>query len=228
MRRRWVLSFVAGALIVGAAITLTAGSGSATPSLRLRLGHLFGITAQLETYRLGPSQWIAVGSPSWQIPVVPGTYTEPQVVVGGARAVGGQLSVTFFRNLGDFGAWDGICESSLAILHGPPGRVVAIECHSGGTDQESFVVVIGLVSHIPSFIFGVDCQVTGYHESHGSLYIDSHDLQANAIDSPASPTNPSFRLVWESGAQQLVPAGHSGSLPSYCITRLPGEPEWFH
>jgi hypothetical protein len=106
----------------------------------------------------------------------------------------------------------------------PNGKVVIVGCFNGGSDLESFVVVLGMRPglNLPQVLLDADCGDTEWQVRGSALVIKSWDLYSGA--SSPSPAHPDVSFTWQGGTfGLLLPTsaayGSNGTdWPTFCKT----------
>jgi hypothetical protein len=119
------------------------------------------------------------------------------------------------------------CKSQETSRLVPGEPAIIVGCFNGGSDEESFVAVLGFNSGVdlPEVLLAIDCGVTGWQMSGGSLVVKSSDLQSGAAI--PSRHHPNVRFTWQPDGPwgQMLPAqsygdSHSG-FPGFCQVLSP-------
>ena len=98
------------------------------------------------------------------------------------------------------------------LVAGEP--VIIVGCFNGGSDQESFVAVLGFNPgvQLPEVLLAIDCGVTGWVMRGSSLVIESSKLQSGAAI--PSPRHRDVSFTWQQDGQagSILPAQAYGSV----------------
>jgi hypothetical protein len=159
-----------------------------------------GLLAQVHPHA---GQWLAVGTvcPAGRSCSV---ESEDDLVVGGARLLDGQWQVRLLVRyaLGGVGGSD--CRTQTADRLVPGGKVLIVGCLNGGSDGQSFVVVLGFSpsSGLPQVLLSADCGDTTWKLAGEVLTIVSYDLKAGGAQ--PSPRHPDATFTWEGSSRNGV------------------------
>lgn len=194
-------------------------TGSATAS------EIFGFSNQLASVTTN-GKWIAAGllcPANNAIQSPQGLLCEPDLVLGGAVMKEGQwrtkLLVRFSTAL--LPSPDP-CQTETTSALVPNESVIVVGCFNGGSDGESFVIVLGFEpnSGLPQILLDEDCRDTGWLLKSNALVIQSWDLRAGA--SQPSQRHPDVSFTWSGGpVDGFMPNpttyGANGSdFPAFC------------
>jgi hypothetical protein len=122
----------------------------------------------------------------------------PDLVLGGAVVTRGQwrarLLIRFYTSL--FGAPDP-CHAQSSDELVPEEAVIIVGCLNGGSDGESFVIVLGFHPGVglPQILLSADCGDTNWQIHGASLTIISSDLKEGAAF-PGAP-HPDISFTWQ-------------------------------
>jgi hypothetical protein len=154
----------------------------------------FGLSTVLARTHPHKSQWLVVGTVSRAVDFGNG---EGALVVGGAEKLSGQWRVRLLVRyaLGGVGGSD--CRTEPADQLVPGENVLIAGCLNGGSDGESFVVVLGFspASGFPQILLSADCGVTTWKLNRNVLTIESWDLKAGGAQ--PSQRHPDALFQWE-------------------------------
>jgi hypothetical protein len=182
---------------------------------------LFGITRVIAQVNPGPGRWLVAGL---VCAGGPGPCV-PDLVLGGAVAEHGQWRVRLLVRYAT--SWEGApgdpCGYQVASRVVPDEAVLIVGCFNGGSDAESFVVVVGFPpsEDLPEILLPIDCGQTWWKVRGNSLVIRSASLRGGA-SYPGKP-HPDVAFTW-GGA--LLPASpvfnnRGADFPPFCHTLAP-------
>ena len=209
--------------------SVIAGCGAATTSVPTA-AELFGITTVIAQTGHDGAHWLAAGL------VCPGSSGScasglQDLVLGGAVETKRQWRVRLlarYQTSPQMASDPCRTEQTRRLVPGEP--VLVVGCFDGGSDQESFVAVLGFNPGVglPEVLLAIDCGVTGWAMRGSSLVVESSDLQSGA--GIPSPRHPDVAFAWQADGQwgSLLPAheyasdGPEGSgFPSFCDVLSP-------
>jgi hypothetical protein len=211
-------------------VLLTSVIAGCEPSGVPTAAELFGMTTVIAQTGDSGAHWLAAGL------VCPGSSGScasglQDLVLGGAVETRGQWRVRLlarYQTSHQMASDPCRTEQTRQLVPGEP--VLVVGCFNGGSDQESFVAVLGFNPGVglPEVLLAIDCGVTGWAMRGSSLVVESSDLQSGA-DIP-SPRHPDLAFAWQADGQwgSLLPAQEYGSVgpegsgfPNFCDVLSP-------
>lgn len=200
-----------------AAVALSSCNGSSAAPISAKT--LFGATSIYDQLRTRTGDLLAAG---WVCPGK-GCRSSDDLVLGGAIRVGGAWRVRLLERFGmgpsDACSW----RSTFRLVPNEP--VIIVGCLYGGSDDEGFVVVLGIDSStgLPEVLFSADCGITQWVLDGATLVIHSSGLKEGNQPDRANPT---FALRW-SGAvlyespDDLGTGIDDSTYPTFCEELVP-------
>jgi hypothetical protein len=216
IRRRSVTQFWPVFTLIGIALALctTSTDAIAAPQSSSPTDQVFGMSTVLAQIHPHGDQWLAVGTVCPRGSVC-SNESEEDFVVGGATLVNGQWRVRLLVRylLGGVGGSD--CRTQAAPQLVPGGKTLIAGCLNGGSDGQSFVVVLGFnpSSRLPQVLLSADCGDTTWALNGKVLTIESWDLKNGGAQ--PSARHPDATFTWEGGTRPN--AGLATSSPLFGV-----------
>jgi hypothetical protein len=208
-----------------AVVLLTSVIAGCGPSSVPTAAELFGMATVIAQTSHDRAHWLAAGlvCPASSSSCASGLQ---DLVLGGAVETKGQWRVRLlarYQTSPQMASDPCRTEQTRRLVPGEP--VLVVGCFNGGSDQESFVAVLGFNPGVglPEVLLAIDCGVTGWTMRGSSLVVESSALQSGA--GIPSPRHPDVAFAWQTDGQgsRLLPAqayasiGPEGSgFPSCC------------